>query len=713
MIEVAIVAPLDVFVVVVARRSRHGVMNSCMKKCAVTTRREPHSHARGGDGRERHPREEETEGETTTTRSRAPRRRPSVMSSRVKSARLRPIQAPRGARAIVLPTRADAPPTPIGNDAAVLGFTDPTLPKEILSVTLKTEPDVAVELRTTSRTEVFVQDKFGALRMLKANARAFLKRGEVLFLAWSKARGTRFGYVLEYEDDGERAGGRGGGRTRTRSRGGDADANANAADFTTTTVDDNHNETDAEVIDIASDDTETPVKRRKKSSKSSSGSPTGVDGKEPATTDETTEDEETTEEIDEKDKEKTKDPSWEPSSSSARGTRGSDAAMPPLGKKEQAEGWRRVRSYASKARMERERVADEQRRRQAEYAHRDPPSVWGGASAEEMRRQTDSSRIPPEPPEGLPDDPEVLKDSRAALKCAHKRLVAALHTEVAMRQTLAQSQMDFQRTMRGNADWSLRQWHKENLQVVAGKYQQSQFAAAAARSHYQQALQYFHATVERFENGFEGDAGAAGKTQQTTKPGGAKATTNTATATAAEQATSEKTSWKEECDAWETLISTCPHDMSLKDLKMCVTRLAFNAAHLIEREDYIGLLITERETAKERFEKRKKDRAEREKKEAEIQTAQRKKEDEESAKRDAVRQVAVWAMHADLRLFLHRCGLKVEQHGRSNKRTLAKIYRQAMLKYHPDRARQKSVREQALASEVTKWITHAWQQMPP
>ena len=698
-----------------------------MKKCAVThARTKPILIRTHDDGRGTHrPTTEEEEEEEVFGFG-------VVMSSShrpggIKSARLRPIQAPRGARAITLPTHADAAPVPIGNDVSTLGFTDPTLPKEILRVKLKTEPELAVELRTTSRTEVFVQDKFGALRMLKAGARAFLKRGEVLFLAWSKARGTRFGYVLEYDED-VRGGSEGGGdervglRTRRRSQGGGASAAATAAtDFTTTTVDDNHNERQdddgADVIDIASDDTESPVvkRRKKKLSKSSSGSPIGVDGKEPATTDETTEDEETMSEEDEKDNEgKTNDPSWEPSSS-ARETRNNGAAVPPpLGKKEQAEGWRRVRSYASKARMERERVADEQRRRQAEYAHRDPPSVWGGASAEEMRRQTDSSRIPPEPPEGLPDDPEGLKDSRAALKCAHKRLVAALHTEVAMRQTLAQSQMDFQRTMRGNADWSLRQWHKENLQVVAGKYQQSQFAAAAARSHYQQALQYFHATVERFEHGFDGDAGAAGKAQHTTKPDGAKATANTTAATAAAgQATSEKTSWKEECDAWEKLISTCPHDMSLKDLKICVTRLAFNDAHLVEREDYIGLLITERETAKERFEKRKKDRAEREKKEAEAQTAQRKKEDEESAKRDAVRQVAVWAMHADLRLFLHRCGLKVEQHGRSNKRTLAKIYRQAMLKYHPDRARQKSVREQALASEVTKWITHAWQQMPP
>ena len=624
-----------------------------------------------------------------------------------RRASLRPIQAPRGARSIALPTWPDAPSVMVGNDATTLGFTDPALPKEIVSVALKYEPEVAVELRTTPRTEVFVQDKFGALRMLKANARAFLKRGEVLFLAWSKARGTRFGYVLEYEENGRKGGERGmrvGKTTGTTEGGGRATEDAFVDATRKPKPNENHiidddDDRDAIVIDIASDDTESPpVKRRRRSS--SLESPTGVDGKEPATTEDTTEDDdETTEE----EKEKARDPSFE----RTRGT--TDASgTGSLGKKEQAEGWRRVRSYASKARMERERVADEQRRRQAEYAHRDPPSVWGGANAEEMRRQTDSSRIPPEPPEGLPDDPEDLKNSRAALKCAHKRLVTALHTEVAMRQTLAQSQTDFQRTMRGNADWSLRQWHKENLQVVAGKYQQSQFAAAAARSHYQQALQYFHATVERCENGFEGDAGAAWDKRQTAKPG-AKATTTAA----GEQRTSEKTSWKDECAAWEKLISTCPHDMSLKDLKMCVTRLSFNDSYLVEREDYIGLLITERETAKERFEKRKRDRAEREKKEADARTAQRKKEDEESAKRDAVRQVAVWAMHADLRLFLHRCGLKVEQHGRSNKRTLAKIYRQAMLKYHPDRARQKSVREQALASEVTKWITHAWQQMPP
>ncbi|OUS47321.1 hypothetical protein BE221DRAFT_92470 [Ostreococcus tauri] len=93
--------------------------------------------------------------------------------------------------------------------------------------------------------------------------------------------------------------------------------------------------------------------------------------------------------------------------------------------------------------------------------------------------------------------------------------------------------------------------------------------------------------------------------------------------------------------------------------------------------------------------------------------ARREKEEEESAHREAVQQVSIWSAHADLRLFLHRCGISIEQHGRSTKSVLAKAYRQAMLKFHPDRARQKSTRERALADEVTKWLTHAWQSVPP
>ena len=113
-------------------------------------------------------------------------------------ARLRPVEAPRGAKKI--PLDPHGAPRDVRNDAASLGYADATLPSLIVTVALVTSPDVAVELRTEGR-EVFVQDKFGALRMLRARAKAFLKRGEVLFFSWSKARGKRFGYVLEVESD--------------------------------------------------------------------------------------------------------------------------------------------------------------------------------------------------------------------------------------------------------------------------------------------------------------------------------------------------------------------------------------------------------------------------------------------------------------------------------------------------------------------------------
>jgi hypothetical protein len=56
-----------------------------------------------------------------------------------------------------------------------------------------------------------------------------------------------------------------------------------------------------------------------------------------------------------------------------------------------------------------------------------------------------------------------------------------------------------------------------------------------------------------------------------------------------------------------------------------------------------------------------------------------------------------------------RCGIAVDAGSGKTKKTLKVPYRSAMMKYHPDRTRSASVEQQALAAEVTKWITHAWQ----
>ena len=587
-------------------------------------------------------------------------------------ARLRPVEAPRGAKKI--PLDPHGAPRDVRNDAASLGYADATLPSLIVTVALVTSPDVAVELRTEGR-EVFVQDKFGALRMLRARAKAFLKRGEVLFFSWSKARGKRFGYVLEVESDAREGVGVGVGE----------EVGA------------------VEVIEVASEEEEETRERggntAANNARRARGREMGMNGRRGRS-------------VDDVGKESTREEGEEDAGmfTASRGRRRRSTERPANATASAgASASARRASNGSKNSQERGRGRQEHYRDERERCARDDgrrePPIWGGVGSEEARHQADAARIPPCPPEGSPDDPPALQNARTRLKQAHHQLVEALNTEVAMRQTLAQSQLDVQRAFRANADHSLRQWHKENLQVVAGKYQQSQFAAAAARSAYQRALHLFNAT----KNGQNADRWAAGGTAGSTKS--RKANENVYEETPA--TTAAKARFAAECAAWETLLEGDPTTMSLKELRKCATEIGIDTTTLVERDDYVNALLSKRTTDETSFKARKRKHEEDEAAAEVKRRAKMSSEAEESAKREALEQVNIWATHADLRLFLHRCGMKIDQHGRSTKRLLQKSYRQAMLRFHPDRARQKSIREQALASEVTKWITHAWCSLPP
>jgi len=594
------------------------------------------------------------------------------MTTTTMRARLRPVEAPRGAKKIPLdPLGA---PRDVRNDVASLGYADATLPPLIVTVALVTVPDVAVELRTDGR-EVFVQDKFGALRMLKARAKAFLKRGEVLFFSWSKARGKRFGYVLEVERD----------ATETVAVARDGEA------------------VEAEVIDIASEEEAEArdgggggaARRARARETGTTGAGSAFDGGASRKSSSEGGDEGA----------ETFDASrgWR-----RRSTERPASAKPSAGASAAASTSASARRASNGSRSSQEHARgqeyrDERQRYARDDGRREP--IWGGVGSEEARQQADAARIPPNPPEGSPDDPPALQNARTRLKQAHHQLVEALNTEVAMRQTLAQSQLDVQRAFRSNADHSLRQWQKENLQVIAGKYQQSQFAAAAARSAYQRALHLFNST----KNGQHAGGRAAGSA-------GASTTSSKANENVHEEnpaTTAAKARFATECAAWETLLEGDPATMSLKELRKCATDIGVNTTTLVERDDYVNALLSKRKSDETAFKARKR-KHEQEEAEAEAKRRARiSSEAEESAKREALAQVNIWATHADLRLFLHRCGMKIDQHGRSTKRLLQKSYRQAMLRFHPDRARQKTIQEQALASEVTKWITHAWCSLPP
>ena len=574
------------------------------------------------------------------------------------------MQAPRGAKRIELDVTGR--PRTLVNDVSCLGFHDAALPRMICAVAYVSNPERAVELRTEA-SEVFVQDKFGALRMLRARSRAFLKRGEVLFLAWSKARGTRFGYVLECDDGDGRVAGAG-------EPGGGAE------------VIDVASEEEAEQRDGRRDARTGGVNRARSVSPAKRGSGMGGPSSEDVL------------EVD------SDSPEWRQRKASNGGASPSARAGSDKAK---AKGSNANKSaFDNTGRPKNAPRAAETSPHDFVPPHQDAPPAWGGQDANEARRQADASRIPPHPPEGLPDDPEELKSARTSLKQAHRQLVDALNNEVAMRQTLAQCQLDFQRTMRGRADFSIRQWHKDNLSMVAGKYQQSQFAAAAARGSYQQALRFFNDTVQRIESmrNFPASPTRAG----------ARESESSIHYSAADSAHDRlKQAFETECQAWDELLGNEPAEMSLKSLRMVATNVGIDTTTLVERGDFVAALEKKKQTGRKDFEERKR------KREAELNAveeqrkARRVHEEEESAKREAVQQVSIWSTHADLRLFLHRCGVTIDQHGRSTKRLLAKAYRQAMLKYHPDRARQKSTREQALASEVTKWLTHAWQSVPP
>ena len=587
-------------------------------------------------------------------------------------ARLRPVEAPRGAKKI--PLDPHGAPRDVRNDAASLGYADATLPSLIVTVALVTSPDVAVELRTEGR-EVFVQDKFGALRMLRARAKAFLKRGEVLFFSWSKARGKRFGYVLEVESDAREGVGVGVGEEVG----------------------------EVEVIEVASEEEEETRKRggnaAANNARRARGREMGMNGRRGRSVDDVGT--ESTREEGEEDAGMFTASRGRPRRSTERPASATSSAGATASARRASNG---SKNSQERGRGRQEHYRDERERYARDDGRREPP-IWGGVGSEEARHQADAARIPPCPPEGSPDDPPALQNARTRLKQAHHQLVEALNTEVAMRQTLAQSQLDVQRAFRANADHSLRQWHKENLQVVAGKYQQSQFAAAAARSAYQRALHLFNTT----KNGQNADRWAAGGTAGSTKS--RKANENVYEETPA--TTAAKARFAAECAAWETLLEGDPTTMSLKELRKCATEIGIDTTTLVERDDYVNALLSKRTTDETSFKARKRKHEEDEAAAEVKRRAKMSSEAEESAKREALEQVNIWATHADLRLFLHRCGMKIDQHGRSTKRLLQKSYRQAMLRFHPDRARQKSIREQALASEVTKWITHAWCSLPP
>jgi hypothetical protein len=179
--------------------------------------------------------------------------------------------------------------------------------------------------------------------------------------------------------------------------------------------------------------------------------------------------------------------------------------------------------------------------------------------------------------------------------------------------------------------------------------------------------------------------------------------------------------FQSEVQAWDLVEQTT--DLNIfppGELKRIAIAMGVDITGCVEKAELTTAITAKREGGREAWVARKRKRAAEEeiavrqrRKLAELREGESKRVADESAqvnaKQRAVAQVTAWARNADLRLFLTRCGIPVDRGAAMTKKALTKSYRRAMMKYHPDRTRSASTDQQALAAEVTKWITQAWQ----
>ena len=363
--------------------------------------------------------------------------------------------------------------------------------------------------------------------------------------------------------------------------------------------------------------------------------------------------------------------------------------------KQVREQQRRDELEEQRAREERIRRQQEQHYQQSQHHHQHPP--YTGEYQDDVSVVTSYAR---------------MLDASAELKYfeANDLQEATRQYEEASKQY---SKKTYQ-SAKGPAFATLQQ-RKTNLQTTSFKHAQLKMEYSEASQAHKLAMKHAAAAAA---------AAAATATQSKRRK-----------ATAAEESMDEKR-WTEEKLAWDAcFINEDAEDAnidlhrdtiagwSIRDLKRRGALIGADFSSAIEKSEYIDAIVR-RITAiggKSGWLRRKRH------KDASIETGKRQREklkayqdstaidiEAESATRrlqhQARKTVEKWSHRADLRLFLVRCGVDVEggERGKSDKKTLQKAYKRAMMKFHPDRQHAKAEKDRVLAVEVTKYINEVW-----
>ena len=315
---------------------------------------------------------------------------------------------------------------------------------------------------------------------------------------------------------------------------------------------------------------------------------------------------------------------------------------------------------------------------------------------------------PPQPTPAQPGDSPKVTASRVELRNAWIALRDVQAYYLSLVEQLNQAQQQYHALMAQYAGHPNPMFNESinattgSIQTLVQRINGARTSLSTKRFRYERALNTLNSDItdmerDRRNSTQRGEAGA-----KTTKRG--------------EASTSD---FQAEVKAWELVEKTADLSaLSAGELRRTAKAMGIDVTGLLEKEEFVNVVVAKRDSGKEAWAVRKRKRTAEEEiasrqrqKLAELRRNESRKQAEETAqspaKATAVKKVKQWAHGADLRLFLQRCGIKVEGHGKT-KKALQGAYRRAMLKFHPDRTRSASPADQAIAAEVTKWITSEW-----
>jgi len=337
------------------------------------------------------------------------------------------------------------------------------------------------------------------------------------------------------------------------------------------------------------------------------------------------------------------------------------------------------------------------------------PSYYGAGYSAPGLQPDPSTITPPKPPPPQPGDSQKVAASRLELGNAWIRLHDVQKYYRYLVEQLNQAQQQYHVLM---AQYGFHPQPMLNLSINAAtssiqtliqKVNEARTSISTQMSHYERALNTLNSDItlmERDRRNTSTQRGEAGA--KTTQRGQASAN-----------------DFQAEVKAWELVEKTVDLSaLSAGELRRIAKAMGIDVTGLLEKEEFVNVVVAKRDSGKEAWAVRKRKRAAEEEiasrqrqKLAELRQNESRKKAEETAqspaKATAILKVKKWAHGADLRLFLQRCGIKVDGHGKT-KKALQGAYRRAMLKFHPDRTRSASPADQAIAAEVTKWITSEW-----